>query len=70
MRTILAVAVLAALASQASAKDNPRGPQWHFMDSSADMRLPIHPWCVPKTLQWATCAHKGNDWKGGWFVLK
>jgi hypothetical protein len=43
MRTILTVAVLAALASQASAKDNPRGPQWHFTDNSADMRLPIHP---------------------------
>ena len=31
MRTILAAAVLAALALQASAKDGPYGPQWHFI---------------------------------------
>jgi hypothetical protein len=48
MRMILAAAFLAALAFPASAeKDNPRGPQWHFMDTSADMNLPIRPWCVP-----------------------
>jgi hypothetical protein len=70
MRTILAAAVLAALVSQASAKDNPHGPQWHFMDKSADMKMAIHPWCVPKTPQWATCTHKGTDWKGGWFTMK
>jgi hypothetical protein len=37
MRTILAAAILAALALQASAKDDPHGPQLHFMDHSADM---------------------------------
>lgn len=68
MRMILAVAVLAALALQASAKDDPYGPQWHFMDHSADMRLAIRPWCVPHTAQWATCAHKGTDWKGSWTI--
>ena len=66
MRTILAAAVLAALALQASAQDHPYGPQWHFMDHSADMRLPIRPWCVPNTPQWATCAHKGEAWRGWW----
>ena len=68
MRTILAAAVLAALALPASAKDDPHGPQWHLMDHSADMRLPIRPWCVPHSPQWATCAHKGTDWKGSWTI--
>src|SRR5580704_4897177 len=45
MRMILAAAVLAALALQASAKDDPHGPQWHFMDHGADMHLAIRPWC-------------------------
>ena len=67
---ILAVTALAALAPPASAKDDPRGPQWHFMDTAADMRLAIHPWCVPNTPQWATCSHKGSDWKGLWWTLK
>ena len=35
MRMICAAAVLAALAIPASAKDDPHGPQWHFMDKSA-----------------------------------
>ena len=64
MRMVLAAAVLAALALPASAHD---GPQWHFMDHSAD-RLAIRPWCVPHTAQWATCAHKGTDWKGSWTI--
>jgi hypothetical protein len=70
MRTILAAAVLAVLALPASAaKDNPHGPQWHFMDHDADMRLLIRPWCVPHTPQWATCSHvtaasPGPSW--GW----
>jgi hypothetical protein len=73
MRMILAATVLAALALQASAQslpasahDDPYGPQWHFMDHSADMRLLIRPWCVPNTPQWATCAHKGETWTGWW----
>ena len=66
MRIILAAAVLAALALPASAKDDPYGPQWHFMDQSANMNLPIRPWCVPNTPQWATCAHKGPEWKDWW----
>lgn len=70
MRMMLAVAVLAAFVSQANAKDDPRGPQWHFMDRSADMRLAVRPWCVPRTPQWATCPHGGADWKGAWFNLK
>ena len=70
MRTILVAVVFAALTLQASAQeDDPRGPQWHFMDHSADMRLPIRPWCVPHTPQWATCAHKAESWKG-WFTAK
>jgi hypothetical protein len=68
MRMILAAAVLAALALPATAMDDPHGPQWHFMDHSADMRLPIRPWCVPHTPQWATCTHKGTDWKGSWTI--
>jgi hypothetical protein len=68
MRMILAGAVLAALAFQANAKDDPHGPQWHFMDHGADMHLAIRPWCVPHTPQWATCAHKGTDWKGSWTI--
>jgi hypothetical protein len=66
---ILAAAVLAALALPVSAQDNPYGPQWHFMDHSADMRLPIRPWCVPQTPQWATCSGvKRTDWKGSWTI--
>ena len=68
MRIICAAAFLAAMAIQASAKDDPRGPQWHFMDHAADMRLAMHPWCVPNTPQWAWCPHKGNDWKGAWTI--
>jgi hypothetical protein len=60
----LAVALLIAVAGQAYAKDTkdpPNGPQWHFMDKSADMKMAIHPWCVPRTPQWASCApKKGN----------
>jgi hypothetical protein len=62
MKMILAAAVLAALALQASAKDDPRGPQWHFLDHSADMTMAIRPWCVPHTPQWATCSHLSTDW--------
>jgi hypothetical protein len=58
MKIILAAAALAVSALPASAaQDNPYGPQWHFMDHSADMRLVIRPWCVPNTPQWATCSH-------------
>ena len=61
MRLIVAAAVLAALALPAgAAQDNPYGPQWHFMDHSADMNLPIRPWCVPNTPQWATCSHEAE----------
>ena len=60
MRLIVAAAVLAALALPASAKDDPYGPQWHFMDQSANMNLPIRPWCVPNTPQWATCSHEAE----------
>jgi hypothetical protein len=49
MKMILAAAVLAVLALPASAKDNPHGPQWHFMDQSANMNLVIRSWCVPNT---------------------
>jgi hypothetical protein len=65
MRMILAAAVLAVLALPASAaKDNPYGPQWHFMDHDADMRLPIRPWCIPRTPQWATLftCDRGESW--------
>jgi hypothetical protein len=55
---ILAAAVLVALAVPASAKDDPRGPQWHFMDKTANMQMAIRPWCVPHTPQWVTCAPK------------
>jgi hypothetical protein len=58
MRLTAAAAVLAALALPAgAAEDDPHGPQWHFMDHSADMNLPIRPWRVPNTPQWATCSH-------------
>jgi hypothetical protein len=70
MRTILVAAVLAALTLQANAKDDPRGPQWHFMDKTANMQMVIRPWCVPHTPQWAVCPHKGIDLKGGWFTLR
>jgi hypothetical protein len=30
-----------------AAEDNPHGPQWHFMNHSADMGMVIRPWCVP-----------------------
>jgi hypothetical protein len=43
MRMILAAAVLAALAFQANAKDDPHGPQWHFMDHGADMHFGYPP---------------------------
>jgi hypothetical protein len=62
MKMILAAAVLAALALPASAHD---GPQWHFMDHGADIRLSIRSWCVPNTPQRATCAHHGDAWRGG-----
>jgi hypothetical protein len=74
MRIILAATVLATLALHACAQpllagahDDPYGPQWHSMDRTADMRLPIRPWCVPTMPQWATC-HRGTDWKGSWTV--
>jgi hypothetical protein len=63
MRMILAAAVLAALALSARAQDNRYGPQWHFMDHSADMRLPIRAWCVPNTAQWSTCSHESTEWR-------
>ena len=63
MRMILAAAVLAALPLQASAQDDPYGPQWHFMDHSADMRMVIRPWCVPRTPQWATCSRENTEWR-------
>ena len=64
MRMILAAAVLAVLALPASAKDNPHGPQWHFMDQSANANLVIRPWCVPNTPQWATLftCDRGESW--------
>ena len=65
MRMILAAAVLAALALPASANDDPYGPQWHFMDHSADMRLPSALVRAPHP-QWATCAHHGDAWRGWW----
>ena len=68
MRMICAAAVLAALAIPASAKDDPRGPQWHFMDRTANMQLVLRPWCVPNTPQWAQCPHKGTSWKGAWTI--
>lgn len=71
MRMICAAAVLAALvipASAKSAKDDPRGPQWHFMDRTANMQLAMRPWCVPNTPQWAQCPHKGSNWKGTWTI--
>ena len=64
MRAILVAAVFAALTLQASAKDDPRGPQWHFMDKTANMQMVIRPWCVPHTPQWAICQRKGTDRKG------
>ena len=33
----------AKLGGRRRARDDPHGPQWHFMDHSADMRLPIPP---------------------------